>query len=163
MLNKRTIFLLVIAIIVAILVGNMCYKTCCEGFRGGRGRGRGGRGRGGRGGGGRGRGGRGGGGGGNAHRYWHRRRHWAGPNRGYSYGPRRRYYDNWWPFYSNYYVPTATIATVPLTYGCKSGCVNLGKGDWGCQFPGDGITQCQFAVDCEACDDRVWWRPSTWF
>lgn len=155
MLSRKTILFIVIAVLVAILVGNLCYKNCCEGFRG-----RGGRGRGGRGGRGR------GGGGGNAHRYWHRRRnrHWAGPNRGYSYGPRRHYfYDDWWPFYSNYYVPTATVATVPLTYGCKSGCVNLGNGEWGCQYPGDGITQCQFAVDCEACDSWAWWRPSTWF
>lgn len=177
MLNKRTIFFIVIAIFVAILVGNMCYKNCCEGLevrsnRGGLRANRGagtprrrrvvsgagarlGRGR-----------GRGRGGGGNVHRYWHRRRnrHWAGPDRGYSYGPRRRYfYDNWWPFNTNYYVPTATVATVPLTYGCKSGCVNLGNGEWGCQYPGDGITQCQFAVDCEACDDWAWWRPTTWF
>ena len=152
MLSRKTILFIVIAVLVAILVGNLCYKNCCEGFRGRGGRGRGGRGR--------------GGGGGNAHRYWHRRRnrHWAGPNRGYSYGPRRHYfYDDWWPFYSNYYVPTATVATVPLTYGCKSGCVNLGNGEWGCQYPGDGITQCQFAVDCEACDSWAWWRPSTWF
>ena len=174
MLNKRTIFFIVIAIFVAILVGNMCYKNCCEGLevrsntgglRANRGTGTPRRrvvsGAGARLGRGRGRGG-----GGNAHRYMHRRRnrHWAGPDRGYSYGPRRRYfYDNWWPFYSNYYAPTATIATVPLTYGCKSGCVNLGNGEWGCQYPGDGITQCQFAVDCEACDSWVWWRPSTWF
>ncbi len=137
MINKKIMLFIVIAILLAILVGNMCYHNCCEGLRvrsntrrlrsGRRGR---------------------------------RGRRWAGPHRGYVYGPRRhrRFYRNWWPFY-----PTATIATVPLSYGCKSGCVNLGNGEWGCQFPGDGITQCQFAVDCEACDDRIWWRPSTWF
>ena len=130
MLSRKTILFLVITFMVAILVANMCFYNCCEGFRGGRGRHRGGRGR----------------------------RRWAGPHRGYTYG-RRHFprYNSWW------YYPTATIATVPLTYGCKSGCVNLGNGEWGCQFPGDGITQCQFSVDCEGCNDAFWWRPTTWF
>ena len=175
MLSKKTILFLAITLFVAILVGNMCHKRVSEaltvrsntgslrtggGRMGGRMGGRrvasggglriSGRGR---------RGGRMGGrmgGGGRGHAYWHRRR-WAGPHRGYSYGYGPSYY-NWWPFYT-----TAAVATVPLEYGCKSGCVNLGNGEWGCQFPGDGITQCQFSADCEACDDRVWWRPSTWF
>ena len=158
---KKIVLTAIVVILLAILFGNMSYKKCCESFTG-RGAGRRSR--------------RGAGrrpnrnhrriGGGDAYRYRHRRRgrRWAGPNRGYIYGPRRHYYfDDWWPFQSNYYVPTATIATVPLSYGCKSGCVNLGNGQWGCQFPGDGITQCQFSADCEACDDRVWWRPTTWF
>ena len=155
MLSRKTILFLVIAFMVAILVANMCFYNCCEGFKGGgsvpplpfrrnplsqRGSGRGSGGGGGR------RGGS--------------RRRWVGPHRGYTYGRGRRHfprYDSWW------YYPTATIATVPLTYGCKSGCVYLGNGEWGCQFPGDGITQCQFSADCEGCNDRVWWRPTTWF
>lgn len=165
---KKIIICALIVVLLALLYANMTYYKCYEGFKGKGKRGKG-KGSGMRGGKGMrlGSGTRGGKGGGKmstydpafAHRYWHRRRQWAGPDRGYSYGPRRHYfYDNWWPTIS---VPTATIATVPLTYGCKSGCVNLGNGEWGCQFPGDGITQCQFSADCEACDDR-WWRPSTW-
>lgn len=152
MLSRKNILFLAIALVAAVLVANICYCKCNEALtvrsnrgalrtgRGGRGRGRGGRGRGGR-------GGRG------------SRRRWVGPHRGYSYGRRHLpRYDSWWSDW--WYYPTATV---PLTYGCKSGCVNLGNGEWGCQFPGDGITQCQFAVDCEACDDRIWWRPTTWF
>ena len=138
---------MVITFMVAILVANMCFYNCCEGFRGGRG-GRGSRRRG------RGSVPR------NPLSRRGSRRRWAGPHRGYTYGRGRRHfprYDSWW------YYPTATIATVPLTYGCKSGCVYLGNGEWGCQFPGDGITQCQFSADCEGCNDRVWWRPTTWF
>ena len=109
----------------------------------------------------------------------HRRlggRHWSGSHRGYVYGPNfvyddyyfydpRNRYDNWW--YNSWVAPpvTTTVATVPLTYGCKSGCANLGNDKWGCLYPGNGITQCQFAQDCDMCGDRglVWWQPATWF
>ena len=136
MLSRKTILFLVITFMVAILVANMCFYNCCEGFRGGGSVPR------------------------NPLSRRGSRRRWAGPHRGYTYGRGRRHfprYDSWW------YYPTAAIATVPLTYGCKSGCVYLGNGEWGCQFPGDGITQCQFSADCEGCNDRVWWRPTTWF
>ena len=34
---------------------------------------------------------------------------------------------------------------------CKSGCTNIGKGRWGCQYPGNGINECQFSDDCQWC------------
>lgn len=34
---------------------------------------------------------------------------------------------------------------------CKNGCTNLGKGRWGCQYPGVGINMCRFADDCYGC------------
>ena len=117
-----------------------------EGIRGGRG-GRGGRGWRKRGGGGgrryRGRGGR----------------RWYGGNIGYSYrpplvdyGPRygsgigsgiRGVNNPWWtPAYW-------------FTGKCKDGCTNIGKNNWGCQYPGYGYNDCMFARDCMGCGNKM--------
>ena len=61
------------------------------------------------------------------HRYRHRRR--SLPQQRYIW-----YYPRYWFFGS-----------------CKNGCINLGKGRWGCQYPGEGESMCRFAEDCYGC------------
>ena len=68
------------------------------------------------------------------------RRRWWGPRWGYRYNPPpyRRYISWWNPFtwYSD---------------SCKNGCINLGNGNWGCPYPGNGFNDCWFARDCNGC------------
>ena len=69
------------------------------------------------------------------HRGGHR---WRG--RRYGYGPRRFFWGN--RFFG----------------GCKNGCTNIGKGLWGCQYPGPGPNDCWFANDCQFCGPSgSWW------
>ena len=34
---------------------------------------------------------------------------------------------------------------------CRNGCTNIGRGEWGCQYPGTGPNDCWFASDCIGC------------
>ena len=86
-----------------------------------------------------GRGGRGGHGGHGAH----------GRYRGI-HGGRRNYiyrepivYTSWWNSgWNNFW------------NSCKNGCVNIGQGNWGCQYPGNGPNDCIFANDCNRCNNN---------
>ena len=72
-------------------------------------------------------------------RGWRRRRR-RRPYREYRYGPypSPRYYP-WW----NYGYWFRGI--------CKNGCTSLGRGNWGCQYPGNNPNDCWFARDCYGC------------
>lgn len=75
--------------------------------------------------------------GGRTGRRWyggHKGHHWHGGHSG------RRWYNWSYPVILNY------IGNI-----CKNGCVSLGNGEWGCQYPGYGINDCQFADDCYNC------------
>ena len=128
--------------ILILLMG--CYVLLCmndlEGFKGGRrhgGKRRGGRGHG-------------------------RGRRWRGDDIGYGYGRRRygiNYYPNYYPNYYGYnnrwtdYIYRAPVVSYFYNYwnACKNGCINLGNGEWGCQYPGNGPNDCTFATDCYGC------------
>jgi hypothetical protein len=91
--------------------------------------------------------------------------------------PPRRQFRSYGPYYgyNNYNVPLiAPIVNVPVVrqveytnpwytgwfggYGtCKSGCTNVGKGKWGCQYPGTGVHDCQFSDDCNWCGNSWWY------
>lgn len=106
-----------------------------------------------------------------------RRKHKHGGGRRY----RHRYPRNrWWG--RNRSVYTTPVYTAPVIYGgwynpnwynpnwynsnwynpwyywtgpCKNGCTNLGKGEWGCQYPGNQYNDCLFASDCRGCDNKI--------
>jgi len=84
----------------------------------------------------------------------------------YGYGPNPIYNNRYNPIYT---VPIVTPVVRQIEYSppwytswfsgfgtCKTGCTNVGKGKWGCQYPGNGINECQFSDDCESCDNN-WW------
>lgn len=59
--------------------------------------------------------------------------HYGGGYRDYGYA----WYSPWYLFRGNY---------------CKDGCTNIGNGIWGCQYPGNRPTDCQFSSDCDGCN-----------
>lgn len=59
--------------------------------------------------------------------------HYGGGHRNYGYA----WYSPWYLFRGNY---------------CKDGCTNIGNGIWGCQYPGNRPTDCQFSSDCDGCN-----------
>jgi len=73
-------------------------------------------------------------------RGWRRRGRRRHPHRGYRYGPHPspRYYP-WWNY--GYW----------FRGSCKNGCTSLGRGNWGCQYPGSNPNDCWFATDCYGC------------
>ena len=77
------------------------------------------------------------------------RRRWYGQHYGYRYRPPRRV--SWIP-------PPRRLAWIPSpflnlvsTINCPTGCSNLGRGRWGCTYPGYDINSCRFATDCRFC------------
>ena len=76
------------------------------------------------------------GGGHHGGRGWRRR----GRRRGWG---RRGWGPSFWPFYQNWGV-------------CKNGCTSIGKGLWGCQYPGGGYNDCMFSDDCNGCGNNNW-------
>lgn len=70
----------------------------------------------------------------------HRRRYpmrrWWGHNWGYTYPPSFIWYSPWQWFRGL----------------CKTGCANIGRGQWGCQYPGSNPDDCVFASDCLGCN-----------
>lgn len=62
-------------------------------------------------------------------------RRWWGHNWGYTYPPTFIWYSPWQWFRGL----------------CKTGCANIGKGQWGCQYPGSNPNDCVFASDCLGC------------
>lgn len=77
----------------------------------------------------------------------HSRRRWKpGWRRGW-------YRGGWWPI-------TWWGAGTPLVAyagSCPSGCMNVGRGIWGCPIPGNSFGDCQFASDCQYCDRGWFW------
>ena len=144
---------LLIKIVFLLLILTLgCYVLRCmnnlEGFK--EGYGRGGRRGGGRHGGGRRGGGRG--------------RRWFGDGYGYGYGRRgygrNGYNINYYPNNYGYnnlgwrgYMYSIPVVSSFYNYwnSCKNGCINLGNGEWGCQYPGNGPNDCTFATDCYGC------------
>ena len=68
------------------------------------------------------------------------------------HGRRFRPHNRWnsWGI-NDYYIPWFWRGS------CKDGCVALGNGRWGCQYPGYGVNDCMFANDCDWCGGRFWW------
>lgn len=63
-------------------------------------------------------------------------RRWWGHNWGYTYPPTFIWYSPWQWFRGL----------------CKTGCANIGRGQWGCQYPGSNTDDCVFASDCLGCN-----------
>lgn len=63
-------------------------------------------------------------------------RRWWGHNWGYTYPPTFIWYSPWQWFRGL----------------CKTGCANIGRGQWGCQYPGSNPDDCVFASDCLGCN-----------
>jgi len=62
----------------------------------------------------------------------------------------------WWYYPRARYIPPRPLLWYnPWTWfgsGCKNGCTNIGRGKWGCPYPGYGVNDCWFASDCRGCD-----------
>jgi|TARA_R110002074_G_scaffold8694_2_gene35378 hypothetical protein len=98
-----------------------------------------------------GRGGRGGRGGGGHHGHHHSTgRRWYGGNWGYRRPPMVGYRRPYRVGYNPRYVPWWT-SMYWFGNDCKDGCTNIGNNNWGCQYPGNGPTDCVFARDCYGC------------
>ena len=72
-------------------------------------------------------------------------------------GHRRRRYPmrRWWGHNWGYTYPPSFIWYSPWQWFrglCKTGCANIGKGQWGCQYPGSNPNDCVFASDCLGCN-----------
>ena len=74
-----------------------------------------------------------------------RRHHRPGRHRGY------RREGGWWPV--TWWGAGAPFMRYPG--GCPNGCLNVGRGNWGCPIPGGGAGDCLFASDCQYCN-RGW-------
>ena len=88
-----------------------------------------------------------GGRGGRGWRRHHRPGRHYGPGR--HHGGRRGW--GWWP--GTWWGAGAPF--VRYSGGCPNGCMNIGRGVWGCPIPGRGPGDCLFASDCQYCN-RGW-------
>lgn len=73
-----------------------------------------------------------------------------GGRRGFRRFPRR-----WWGGHRRAYVyPSPFVWYNPWRWfspPCKTGCVSIGNGRWGCQYPGPRYEDCVFESDCIGC------------
>jgi hypothetical protein len=85
--------------------------------------------------------------------------YYGGPARGLrgDYDPPNFYYGT--PYGGGWYNPLSWYGyyyNEPLYYSeqpasCKTGCTNLGNGEWGCLSLGRSWNNCWFAKDCATC------------
>ena len=97
---------------------------------------------------------------------YHRRRSGRRPGLGHRHDGWGRRHDGWgrrhdgWGQYRGWWPGTWWGAGTPIVAyprRCPSGCMNIGRGVWGCPIPGNSPRDCQFASDCQFCDRGWFW------
>ena len=70
-------------------------------------------------------------------------------------GRHRRFPRRWWGGHRRAYIyPSPFVWYNPWRWfsaPCKTGCVSIGNGRWGCQYPGPRYEDCVFESDCIGC------------
>ena len=88
-------------------------------------------------------------------------RGWRGRRRrGWRHGLGPRWHGGWRGGWRGWWPETWWGAGTPVVVyagGCPRGCMNVGRGVWGCPTPGNSLGDCQFASDCQYCDRGWFW------